>query len=484
MWHLCDTLASTPPDFTDSDPTAMRMLNAIRNWLEPARIADQVDRRNAPMMQIILLLIGILPPLAWAYRLLAPSRPVTSGELVTMAMSLLLSALAWSCLVLVRRGRFRLAVRIFLGVALGNMVIAYSATGLPAQLHSMPVNLIWIVMAGLMLGRRELWLAYSALILALAMGLRTDLRHADDHWSYQMVDGATYAIIFLLITIVIDRTVAALRESLAEVRSSHDELERVNRRLREEIVERERAEQKLIHAQKMKAIGRLASGVAHDFNNVLNVVLGYAGRRRGMTDLESAERMLAGVEKAATRGTSIAKRLLGLARQDNTRIETFDAAQTVRETLPMLRQLFPDDVRIEAQAAEGEVPIRFDRGQFDLVMLNIAANARDAMPDGGVFRVQLERDDLRREVRFNLEDNGTGMTPETRDHLFEPFFSTKHRDEGYGLGLAVAESLIVEAGGVINVDSELGRGTVFRIQLPLADLNEPAASQPSAAVNR
>lgn len=449
---------------------------ALSRWLKPARIVDAVDRRNAPMMQIILLLIGVLPPLAWAHRLIWPSRPVVSAELVAMVMSLLLSAMAWGCLILIQRGRFQLAVRAFLTVALLNMLIAFAATGMIGQQHSLAINAIWPVMAGLMLGRRELWISYAMMLLAFGLATATDLRRSDDHWSYSVIDGTTTALIFLFIVIVVDRTVAALRESLSDVRSSHAELERVNQRLREEIAERERAEQKLVHAQKMKAIGRLASGVAHDFNNVLSVVLGYTGRRNGMSNLESAEALLAGIEKAANRGTSIARRLLNLARQDASRVDTFDAAQVVRETLPMLRQMFPDDIRIDTDIGQGAIPIRFDRGQLDLVLLNIAANARDAMPDGGRFRIALHRDDVRGEVRLNLEDTGIGMTAEVRDRLFEPFYSTKREGEGYGLGLSVVDSLVTEAGGAILVDSQPGRGSRFQIQLPLAVPAAPNSS--------
>lgn len=450
-----------------------RFRTAITRWLRPARIVDAVDRRNAPMMQIILLLIGLLPPLAWAHRLLWPSRPVVSAELVAMAMSLLLSALAWACLVLIQRGRFRLAVRLFLAVALVNMLVSFAATGMLGQQHSLAINAIWPVMAGLMLGRRELWLSYATLLLAFVLATAADFRRLDEHWSYLVIDGVTSALIFLFIVIVVDRTVAALRESLSEVRSSHAELEQVNERLRREIAERERAEQKLIHAQKMKAIGRLASGVAHDFNNVLSVVLGYTGRRSGMSDLESAETLLAGIEKAANRGTSIARRLLSLGRQDASRVDTFDAAQVVRDTLPMLRQMFPDDIRIDADIGPDATPIRFDRGQLDLVLLNIAANARDAMPHGGRFRIALHRDDVHGEVRLDLEDTGIGMTAEVRDRLFEPFYSTKDDGEGYGLGLSVVDSLVAEAGGAIDVRSEPGAGSRFRIQLPLAAPTTP-----------
>lgn len=441
----------------------------LARWLKPSRIADPVDRRNAPMMQILLLLIGLLPPLAWAHRVIWPARPMLSAEWVAMAMSLTLSALAWACLVLIQRGHFRPAVRVFLTVALVNMVISFAASGMAAQHHSLAVNAVWLVMAGLMLGRRELWAGYGAVLLAFALALRTDLKRPGEHWSNVTIDATTAAVIFLFIVIVVDRTVAALRESLADLRQSDAELRRVNQRLRAEMVEREQAERRLVHAQKMKAIGQLAGGVAHDFNNVLSVVLGYAGRRTHMTDLASAEALLKGIEKAADRGAGIARRLLGLVRHDSSRPEVFDAADALRDAVPMLRQMFPDSVRVDADIGNGPALIRFDRSQFDLVLLNIAANARDALSGSGRFRVALRADPQQREVRIDLEDDGIGMDAAVRDRLFEPFFSTKAEGDGYGLGLSVVESLITEANGAIGIDSAPGAGTRVRLQLPLLE---------------
>ncbi len=472
MRYLCP-----PPNIGVTLERGNGMIKAIRRWLSSAPIDDEVDRRNAPMVQIVLLLIGILPPLMWAHRVLFPSRPIESAELIAMAMSLAISAVAWTCLVLIRRGRFRIAVGIFLTVALVNMVIAYAATGLHPQRHAMPVHMIWMVMAGLVLGRRALWRSYGMYLLAFALATRTDIaRNPNESLVYSVLDSSIAAIIFLLIAIVVDRSVAALRESLAEVRQRSDELDRVNQRLRQEMIEREHAEQRLLHAQKMKAIGRLASGVAHDFNNVLSVVLGYAARRAGVDDLESARRLLSGIEGAAQRGTGVAKRLLDLSRPEKTRIDTFDAAEAVRQAMPLLRQMLPDEVRIELSTPDQPLPIRFDRSQFDLVILNIAANARDAMPEGGRFRLAVRLLEAGR-VELGFTDTGIGMSADTCDNLFEPFFTTKPAGEGYGLGLAVVKNLVTEAGGDIRAESTPEQGTTLLIRLPQAEQTAAGTDQ-------
>lgn len=447
------------------------MVKRISGWLKRPPIEDPVDRRNAPMMQIILLLIGTLPPLAWAFRVAAPARPITAGEWIVMAASLTLSVVAWVCFALIRRGRFRPAVILFLVVGLGNMIVAYVGGGYAASSHELPLYSIWMIIAGLVLGRRALWLAYLITILAFGLGTMTDILSPanEDPWIYHVLDTATAAVIFLIIAVVLDRTIAALRESLSEAKEGQHELTLVNSRLHREIEEREQAQEQLIHAQKMKAVGQLARGVAHDFKNVLNVVLGLAARRNKMSDLDTAQHMLAAIEGAARRGSETAQRLLGLARPHQTRIDTFEASEAVREAIPLIRQTFNDGVRIEEANSETPAPIRFDRSQFDLMLLNIAANARDAMPDGGRFSIALGRNESEDHVELRLTDTGIGMDEEIRARLFEPFFTTKPDGEGYGLGLALVKSLVTEAGGTIAVESAPWRGTTVLIQLPIAN---------------
>lgn len=152
--------------------------------------------------------------------------------------------------------------------------------------------------------------------------------------------------------------------------------------------------------------------------------------------------------------------------------EVFDAAQAVREMQPMLRQLFDADTRVRCEVeAEASLPVYLDRGQFELMLLNIAANARDAMPEGGHFTVTA-RQASAQELELVLADDGCGMPESVRRHVFEPFYTTKPAGRGTGLGLAVVRDVMVAAGGDLAVESAPGEGTVFRLRLPLVGHRE------------
>jgi signal transduction histidine kinase len=240
----------------------------------------------------------------------------------------------------------------------------------------------------------------------------------------------------------------------------------------------------------MEATGRLASGIAHDFNNILGVILGFASQRhRGepgadhRARADALEESLEGVEIAARRGAAISRKLLRFGRHDVARVESFDAGHAMEELRPMLRQLFDADIQMETQIDPAPLPVRLDRSQFELMVLNIAANARDAMLGGGRFsiaagRVQTESGQC---VEIGLADTGHGMSEEVLRRAFEPFYTTKPADSGTGLGLSVVRDLAENAGGTVEVVSTPGSGTLFRILLPLAPANQGDASLAPAA---
>ena len=236
---------------------------------------------------------------------------------------------------------------------------------------------------------------------------------------------------YLLIAIVIDRSINALRESLDESNAHRRELKR-------EIAERERTQEQLLHAQKMDAVGKLASGIAHDMNNVLGIILGFAMERDRLNpDLpydEDAQAMadaLEGVELAARRGAAVCSKLLNFSRHDVTHTETFNAVSALRDIQPLLRQLLPSAVQLSIDTPHEDLPIRFDRSQFELALLNLASNARDAMPGGGRCKITLTSQDAAT-VTLLIEDSGTGMPDELLHRIFEPFFTTKPVDQGTG----------------------------------------------------
>jgi signal transduction histidine kinase len=174
---------------------------------------------------------------------------------------------------------------------------------------------------------------------------------------------------------------------------------------------------------------------------------------------------------AARRGLAVTSRLLSFSREEATELEVFNADEALRELLPMVCQLFEANVRVSLALSEGPTPIRFDRSQFELVILSMAANARDAMPEGGHFQLGACPSKQRpaESIEVTLIDSGHGMSDEVKSRMFDAFYTTKPAGSGTGLGLAVVKDLVVEAGGCIDVESSPGQGTQFRIRLPRAD---------------
>lgn len=438
---------------------------------------DPVDRRNAPFVQALLIGMGLLMPLDKLIRLSfgsfrhSASLPVLIVDTLT---DVLITVAAWACLYLVRAGHFRLAIRWYLGVMLFLAACAYAVIGLE-PLSSDPLPLLLLGMSGLALGRRALWTVFLVLMVVFAIGFASDaIRQVGQAaLAWDVGKKASMAISYVVVAVVLDRTIAGLRESLAESNARGRMLQVTNERLHREMEDRARAQQLLIHAQKVETVGRVAGGVAHDFSNVLGVILGYAQRRERLADHgpEALLNALQGVEMAARRGLAVTSRLLSFSRQEPTELEVFNAGEALRELLPMVCQMFEANVRVSLAVGEGPMPIRFDRSQFELVILSMAANARDAMPDGGRFELGAYpcRQGLAEGVEVTLVDSGHGVSDEVKSRMFDAFYTTKPAGSGTGLGLAVVKDLVVDAGGRIDVESSLGRGTRFSIHLPGAD---------------
>lgn len=458
------------------------MWQRINHWLRQVPVNDPVDRRNAPFLQLLMMAVGVLAPLdvlvKWIFIDRSEYNLHERIDWVTdNVMGAQLAISSWVGLALIRHGRILLAERVFLGSMLLMACVSYVVVGLASS----PQNLLtamMLVFAGLLLGRKALWGSFVALALSLGVGCLSDevFAHPSFKISYlASFDGPkllTLLLIYFAITITIDRTVSALRDSLNEARLRTAQLQR-------EIVERERAQSQLIHAQKMEAVGRLAGGVAHDFNNILGVILGYTTERERLDDPDPNPRKdtaamadaLEGIETAARRAAKISHRLLRFSRSDVKQRKGFDVVPVVQDLLPMLRQLFGSQVDVAFDVANGEALwIYFDRSQFELMLFNLAANARDAMPAGGHFRIAASRESTEdNRVILTICDDGTGMSAEVRTRIFEPFYTTKPIGSGTGLGLAVTYSLVSEADGDIDVDSAPGQGTSFRISLPWFD---------------
>jgi two-component system cell cycle sensor histidine kinase/response regulator CckA len=246
----------------------------------------------------------------------------------------------------------------------------------------------------------------------------------------------------------------------------------------------------LREAQKMEVVGRLAGGVAHDFNNVLTVILGYAELLQMQMAPDSPLcSFVHEIRKAGEHASGVAAQLLAFSRKQVLKPEVFDLNTVVAETQQMVRPLIGENIQLLIKLAPDLGYVKADRGQLVQVIMNLAANARDAMPQGGTLtlatsNVQRDENEVRPypgaqpgpHVCLAIGDNGCGMEEEIKVHLFEPFFTTKEKGKGTGLGLATVHGIIQQSGGHIVVYSQLTRGSLFEIYLPRV---EESASQPS-----
>jgi PAS domain S-box-containing protein len=250
-----------------------------------------------------------------------------------------------------------------------------------------------------------------------------------------------------------------------------------------DVSERKRLERRLADAEKMEAIGRLAGGVAHDFNNLLTVISGYTEillARDGGEELEE-------IARAARQAAGLTRQLLAFSRRQVLHPRVLDLNEIVAGMETMLHRIIGDDVSVGTRLTRDLAPVEADRAQIERVILNLAANARDAMPDGGALTIETRNveldhhgeDDLTGpHVLLAVSDTGVGMDAEVRAHLFEPFFTTKESGGGTGLGLATVFGVVKQSGGGIYVYSERGAGTTFKIYLPAAACPDGEAAAP------
>ena len=249
-------------------------------------------------------------------------------------------------------------------------------------------------------------------------------------------------------------------------------------RLLFDITRQHQAEQDLLQAQKMEAVGRLAAGIAHDFNNLLTVIGGHAQLLTLDLPLSDPRHEDAvAIEMAARRASSLTAQLLAFGRQRLVDPQVLDLAMVVHATSGLLRRLISEQIRLETTTPGDGPRVRMDPAQLEQVLLNLALNARDAMPDGGTLTIEvgyapesLDDEDGRPLARLSVRDTGSGMDEPTRAQVFLPFFTTKEVGKGTGLGMATVYGIIQAAGGSIGVASELGRGSIFTVLLPTVDL--------------
>ena len=253
----------------------------------------------------------------------------------------------------------------------------------------------------------------------------------------------------------------------------------------EDITERKELEQQLRQSQKMEAVGKLAGGIAHDFNNLLTVIQGQADLLKEELDDPVLAEDVDVVRTAADRGAQLTRQLLAFSKHQMLRPKVVDLNEIIEGISGLLHRTLGEDVRIESRLADRLPPIRVDPGQMEQVLVNLAVNARDAMPGGGTLTLTTTREepDVSEDgsgagaarVRLDVADTGQGMDEDTQRHIFEPFYTTKGSG-GTGLGLATVYGIVEQSGGEIRVRSEPGEGAVFTIVFPAVDAEAEAAS--------
>jgi PAS domain S-box-containing protein len=261
-----------------------------------------------------------------------------------------------------------------------------------------------------------------------------------------------------------------------------------------DITERKLVEEQLRQSQKMEAIGRLAGGVAHDFNNLLTAINGYSGLMLQRINPEHPFYEHAReIARSGHRAASLTRQLLAYSRKQRLELRLWDPNVIISEMEAILRRLIGEDVTLGCRLGDEVGLVRVDRGQLEQILLNLAVNARDALPGGGQLTIRSEQVPDRQlkgaalvgsssgpQVLLTVSDTGTGMPPEVQARIFEPFFTTKEVGRGTGLGLSVVYGIVQQSGGSIEVDSTPGQGTTFRIYLPRAAPPGEGADDPDA----
>jgi PAS domain S-box-containing protein len=291
--------------------------------------------------------------------------------------------------------------------------------------------------------------------------------------------------------------------TLIDVEVTYDDIDFAGRHARlavvEDVTERRRIEDRLRQGQKMEAVGQLAGGIAHDFNNLLTAIVGYATLLdRALPPDDERREEVHEIVGAARRAGNLTQQLLAFSRKQVLRPTVLDVNVIVRDMERILHRIIGEHIALTTSLEPDLAPVRADASQLEQVIMNLAVNARDAMPGGGRITIETANVPLDADlaqahpdahpgayVLLAVADTGVGMSPEVKAHLFEPFFTTKEVGKGTGLGLATVYGIVHQSGGFITVDSEPDRGTRFRIYLPRAEaaakVTAPAAPEPAAA---
>ncbi|MFZ9881765.1 MAG: sensor histidine kinase, partial [Phycisphaerales bacterium] len=297
---------------------------------------------------------------------------------------------------------------------------------------------------------------------------------------------------FLVLLQTQESTLGDLKALTNRLRATASALEARTREMEREMELRARLEVQLRQSQKMEAVGRLAGGIAHDFNNILMAIHGYAALSLSrLSPADPTRGWIDQIRAAADRAASLTRQLLAFSRQQVLRPVAIDLVKEIREIETLLRPLVGERVELRVTVSDGLGFAWADANALQQIVMNLAINARDAMPDGGLVEIAVRihagspSGSLREGgfIELSVRDTGTGMTDETKARLFEPFFTTKDVGKGTGLGLATVYGLVEQCGGAIEVETELGKGSTFRVLLPRVEQQAPEQGRVAAAAD-
>ncbi|MCF7221632.1 sensor histidine kinase [Marilutibacter chinensis] len=432
----------------------MDLRRRFAGWMKHVSVDAPQNRRNALMLQTILAIVGTAA-LAMAIGSFATAE--TAGRNETW-VAMAISTYAWLCFHLSRKGLYRLSASLTVIGSLQLIGTSYYIYGLQAQPGLLMIHLMPLLFAGLLLGRAAVWWTTLANAIVLAIGAWSDMQHAAN-------TAATSEILpnlllsgmnFLVLAVILDRLIRSSQRAIERSR----ELDAACRDLKREIEEKERAYARLLQTQRMEAIGRLSAGAAHDFNNILNVIVGLATASHP----RDTSAVLPQIHRAAQRGTVVTRRLLSFSRMQSRQTSVFDLAEAIDEMRTLILPMLHRGIRASLDMPPPGLLIETDRDELELALLNIVGNACDAMPRGGRFSMSAHAVDDK--VLIRMEDTGEGMSPEVLANLFEPFFTTKPKGEGTGIGMTIVHRFVTESRGELKVQSSPGQGTRVDLLLP------------------
>ena len=433
-------------------------MGRMRKWLRAPAFDDAETTRQAGLLfRLVRAMLMLVVVGAGASLLDARNDPRVTALFYTVV-------LAWFAVVLAfaRRGKVMLATWVFSlffwGLIAFVTLVFGGLQGQNASLFAVCTLLIGSIVGG----RAALTMAVASSVwCAVVAYLESHGRLPAELGPYAPVNA------WAAVTITVMLTTVLLQASLDSLRRVHQEAERA-------AAERDEALRRSIHGQKMELVGNLTSGIAHDLNNLLTVIVGSSDVLRSQVAGKSgALGLLDELEGAASRASLMTRQLLSFGRTRSTEKELVDFGAIVNAMSKMLPRLLGQALTVDVRV-EGGAWVVASRSGLEQILLNLAVNARDAMPEGGSFLLELGVED--EELVLTATDTGVGMTPEVRERVFEPFFTTKAT--GTGLGLATVQRLVEEYGGTVAIESEPGRGARFTLRLPRATAG--GARSPSA----